>query len=404
MCVLFTLIHSGCRTTEAPAPTYAVRDSAGIEIVESLEPAWAEGHAWTVDTVPDLDISGQEDESLSRLGGARTLRDGRLILFNGGGCEILFYSHSGERLGGAGRCGKGPEEFEPFVNMWPWRADSTLVVDQLTRITLLSNDGKFGRIGPLRTSTEIPVPFIKGVLDNGSVVLAGLRNPAGRASPGMEVGQFTLGLLRKLDDAPQMLGTYPGPVFEYTDLGEGRLGRGSLAFSSSTQFASGGDQVFVGFPDRYEIQVHRSDGSLWRIMRRAVVPVHVEQGDIDWLMNRRLAEVERAEDQRLVRQAYRGLRHADVMPAFGPPVWPGGAEGGPALLVDEEANLWIFDHYRPGDYRNEWAVFAPNGVWQGTVALPQHLVPSEIGADHVIGSWVDETGFVHIRRYRLTKL
>jgi hypothetical protein len=91
------------------------------------------------------------------------------------------------------------------------------------------------------------------------------------------------------------------------------------------------------------------------------------------------------------------------MPTFGTPVWPGGADGGPAMLVDEEENLWIFQHYRPGEYRNDWTVFSSDGVWQGIISLPENLTPSQIGPDFVIGSWTDETGFVHIRRYRLIK-
>jgi hypothetical protein len=401
--LLTATLLGGCSAMDTPPSTYAVRDSAGIEIVENRAPAWGNDRVWTVDTIPDFDISGQEDESLSRLGGAHMLGDGRLMLFNGGECQILFYSLAGERLGSVGRCGEGPEDFEPFVKLWPWQGDSTLAVDQLTRVTVLSSHGVFGRIGALRSSVDIPIPLVIGVLEAGGAVVAGLRNPAGRASPGMEIGEFTLGLIHDLDEVPRTLGTYPGPVFEYTDMGGGRVGRGSLAFSSSTQFAAGGDRVFVGYPDRYEIQVYSSDGFLKQTLRRATTPVQVEQRDIDWLMNRRLAEVEGADAKRLVRQAYRDLRHADVMPAFGPPAWPGGAESGPALLPDLEGNLWVFEHYRPGEYRNEWAVFAPDGVWQGTVALPNHLVPSEIGADYVLGSWTDETGFVHIRRHQLNK-
>jgi hypothetical protein len=400
---LLTAIQVGaCRASEALPSTYTVRDSAGIEIVESRAPAW-EGRSWTIDTIPDFDISGQEDESLSRLGGARMLGNGRLIFFNGAECQILFYSEAGERVESVGRCGDGPEEFESYVGLWPWHADSILVVDPFARVTVLSSDGKVGRMGALGSSMDIPMPMVRGVLEDGAVVVAGLLNPAGRPSPGVEAGQFTLGLIRGLGEVPRTLGTYPGPVFEYIDLPDGSLGRGALPFSSSTQFAGGGSQIFVGFPDRYEIQVYNSDGSLKRVLRRASTPVAVEQRDIDWLMNRRLAEVERAEDKRLVRQAYRDIRHADLMPAFGRPTWPGGAEGGPVLLPDLEGNLWVFEHYRPGEYRNEWAVFAHDGVWQGTVTLPDHLVPSEIGADYVLGSWTDEIGFVHIRRHKLAK-
>jgi len=130
----------------------------------------------------------------------------------------------------------------------------------------------------------------------------------------------------------------------------------------------------------------------------------VEQRDVDWLMERRLREVEGAENQRTVRQAFRDLRHAERMPAFGPPTWPGGAEGGPAMLVDTDSNLWVFVHYRPGEYRNDWSVFSEDGVWLGTVTLPAHVRPSAIGEDKLLATWEDnQTGFVHVGRYRIVK-
>jgi hypothetical protein len=91
------------------------------------------------------------------------------------------------------------------------------------------------------------------------------------------------------------------------------------------------------------------------------------------------------------------------MPAFGVPVWPGGAAGGPAMIADAAGNLWVFAHYRPGEYRNQWTVFSPDGAWLGTVTLPDALTPSQIGPDFVLGQWVDDDEFVHVRRYRLIK-
>ena len=66
-------------------------------------------------------------------------------------------------------------------------------------------------------------------------------------------------------------------------------------------------------------------------------------------------------------------------------------------------NLWVFSHYRPGEYQNHWTVFSPDGVWGGTVTLPDGFRPSQIGNDFVIGRWTDDTGFVHVRQYGLIK-
>lgn len=396
------LVPTACGSAGEGDATFTVRDSAGIEIVENIGPAWQDGSAWRIDSIPSMDVNERDDDALHRIGSARILADGGLAFFNGGSCEVRFHGETGALVSSAGRCGEGPGEFEESARIWPWRGDSILVVDRLTRVTVLGRDGTHGRTTQLRTTTEMPLPMVRGVLADGTIVVGGLRNPAGRASPGIEAGETLVGLLAALDATPQLIGTFPGPVFEYTEF-NGSLGRGALAFSSSTQFASGDDRVYVGYPDRFEIHAHGTDGALKRIIRRTYSPVTVEQRDIDWLMERRLTQVEGEENQRAVRQAYRDIRHAPVMPTFGTPVWPGGADGGPAMLVDEEENLWIFQHYRPGEYRNDWTVFSSDGVWQGIISLPENLTPSQIGPDFVIGSWTDETGFVHIRRYRLIK-
>jgi hypothetical protein len=143
---------------------------------------------------------------------------------------------------------------------------------------------------------------------------------------------------------------------------------------------------------------------LERIVRRRFQAIDVTQADIDWLMERRLDEVEGADNRRIVRQAYGTLQHAETMPAFGTPIWTSGREaGGPDILPDAEGNLWVFEYYRPGEYRNHFSVFSPEGIWLGTVVLPEYFTPSQIGPDFVVGRWTDELGFVHVRRYRLIK-
>ena len=106
----------------------------------------------------------------------------------------------------------------------------------------------------------------------------------------------------------------------------------------------------------------------------------------------------------MVRRAFADLEYAEVMPAFGVPVWTSGREeGGPDMIVDDMGHLWVFEHYRPAAYANRFSVFAPSGAWLGRVELPAGLRPSQIGNDFVLGTWEDEIGFVHVRRHSLVK-
>jgi hypothetical protein len=393
---------SACDRAGVAADTYVARDSAGIRIVESSAPTWEAGEGWLVDSIPELDLSEADDDELHRVSSARVLSDGRIVFFNGGSCEVRFHAESGEHLHSSGRCGAGPGEFDGSASIWLWRGDSILVVDRLTRVTVLAQDGSHGRTLILQATSDMPLPLVRGVIQDGTLMLAGLRNPSGRMAPGIEAGQSSLALLDVLDGTPRPLGTFAGPIFEYTEY-NGSIGRGALAFSSATEFAAGERHVYAGFPDRFEIHAYDAEGELDRILRRAHTPVPVEQRDIDWLMERRVNQVEGEENKRVVRQAYRNLEHAKVMPAFGPPVWPGGSEGGPAMLADHDGNLWVFETYRPGEYRNEWTVFSTEGVWLGRVVLPARLTPAQVGRDFVLGRWVDSDGFAHIRKHALRK-
>ena len=73
------------------------------------------------------------------------------------------------------------------------------------------------------------------------------------------------------------------------------------------------------------------------------------------------------------------------------------------MVADAIGNLWVMDYYRPGEYQNNWSVFSREGVWQGTVALPDHFFPTQIGEDFLLGEIMDELNFYHIVRYRLNK-
>lgn len=402
---LACVVLHGCGDSFRDVPARVERDSAGVRIVENARPAWREGTGWFVDPSPSLDLSGASDDVLSRLAGPLDLGDGRLALYNGGSCEIRIYDGDGTLIVAFGSCGRGPGEFSEFGGIWPWPGDSLLVVDQLPRrLSVFGTDGILHRTMLAPRTAELPQPFVQGVLRDGTLLLSSSRNPAGRNSPGVERGDQVVALSRSDGQGHQLLGAFPGVAWVYTELGSGQLGRGRLTFSSSAQTAASATHGFVGLPDRYEITKYRRDGTIVQIVRRTVTPTEVAPGDIAWLMERRLAEVDDPDGQRLIRQAFRDLQHAEVMPSFGVPVWPDGlAEGGPALLADDAGYLWVFEHYRPGEYANRWSIFSPEGVWLGIVTLPDHLRPNQIGEDFVLGNWVDEAGYVHVRRHALER-
>lgn len=371
--VAVALLGAGCQGERPELVT--VRDSAGVRIVENRGPSWPANESWRVSSEPTFDLDSQDDDDLYRLASPRRLPDGRVAVYNGGSCEVRIYDETARLLEAWGRCGEGPGEFDALRGFWSWRGDSLLIVDQRpARVSIFDHTGRLGRTAMVPTDEDLPLPSVQGVLADGSLVLTGVRDPAGRPTPGVDTAQTTLAVAQSLDQPPTVLGIFTGVIWDYGEIG-GIFTRTRLPFSGSTRFAITPSQIVVGIPDGFELRTLSPTGDLISIARGAFDPTPVMPKDIDWLLQRRLGEVEGSEAQRAVRRAFRDLRHAEAMPAFGVPIWPGGAEGGPAMLADHDGNVWLFHHYRPGEYQNRWTVFSPDGVWLGAVTLPRGLRP-----------------------------
>src|SRR5690606_11814210 len=99
--------------TEAGSPErFAVRDSAGITIVESiLDRATPFCTVATEPTVTIGTTDGAPEYQLFRTFGAARLSDGRIAVVNQGSQELRFYDSDGLYLAASGGEGDGPGEF-----------------------------------------------------------------------------------------------------------------------------------------------------------------------------------------------------------------------------------------------------------------------------------------------------
>lgn len=58
-CLLATcFLASGCAEGSDVGTPGLLRDSAGIQVVESRAPAWREGQSWWVEVAPDYEFGG----------------------------------------------------------------------------------------------------------------------------------------------------------------------------------------------------------------------------------------------------------------------------------------------------------------------------------------------------------
>jgi len=111
--------------------------------------------------------------------------------------------------------------------------------------------------------------------------------------------------------------------------------------------------------------------------------------------------VEQPEVRATVRRLLRNIPSGATAPAFGWPTW--ARARGRAIDVDDEGNLWVVNHFLPGEELNRRTVIAADGTWLGNVDLPPTFAPTHIGGDFVLGTWTDSLDVEHVRLYRLIK-
>jgi hypothetical protein len=125
-------------------------------------------------------------------------------------------------------------------------------------------------------------------------------------------------------------------------------------------------------------------------------PQPVTAADVDPLIEEQVAalknEAARPGRRRLLSSIPRG-----TFPAFGAP------DAGPALLADDEGNLWVSEYARPGSDRNVRLVFDSTGAWLGSVELPSGFGPQHIGPDFILGKRRDSLDVEHVLLYPLRK-
>lgn len=376
-------------------PTVVRRDSAGIEIVESIDPVWAAGRGWEIDEDPMLDIGAleaAEEYELYRVVGAVRLSDGRIVVVNSGSHELRFYNGDGEFITAVGREGGGPGEFLGMDRVRRIRNDSLAVGDyRMGRVSIFDAHGAYGRSMPTEEATRRY--FIIGAFEDGEILLAGGLGLAGWTDGERGTGVVLDSLLyvtaRGSQIAGDTVGTFPaagryvttdGYVWSVTQIPFGEAA--VAAVGRSQWYFSDGRSFWYG-------QYTRS-GELERIVRFARPNRLVTQSDIDRYIQHLIANVS-AERQRYWRNRMRTTPFPEEMTAF------------ESFAVDAAENLWV-EEFRPDwdSIPHHW-VFDSSGVLLGSIALPPRLRAFDIGNDYVLGRWTDSLGIEHVRMHRLSK-
>ena len=401
---LLLLPLAACSSAGADAGKSAVRDSAGIEIVESTAPAWKEGEGWTVAARPSLDIGGDDAGPEGQLFGVRAAfrtGDGRVVVANSGTHQLRLYDGAGKHLASIGGQGEGPGEFKGMHWAGTGRADSILVWDGLSRrLSVFAPDGRFARsVSP--ASLKWMLPQVYGVLGDGSVVATAGTDFSQADSRREGERRDSVTYLRFAPDGGDLgaLGRFPGPELFVSRTERGVL-HDQVIFGRTFLVLPTADGFVTGDNDRFELRRHAPDGRVTRIVRRAHSAAAVTPEDLErfWAEQEEResgsgASGEMAAALAEMRREYRArATHRNTFPAY------------QGIKLDPEGNLWAREYRRPGSEGPErWSVFDPEGRWLGTVETPEGLAVLQVGRDFVLGLARDEDDVEHVRVHRLER-
>lgn len=390
-------VLAGCVGPGEPPPTATVRDSAGIEIVESPAPL-LEPEAWVVGPEPSLKIGAVDAEEpyvFTRVWDATRLPDGRLVVVDEMTMEIRIFDPDGVHLRTFGGGGNGPAEFggpafvetvdDSTIVMWDgghqrlswFRTEGTLV-DQVALGAPLSELGVF--------------PFRNGLVweidAEGRLLSTGPARP--ERTEGLRDSYRRIVLVDERGALHHDFGQVPSGQSFVIRLDRMSIGVGNPYAPSTRAALTSGGRVAIGSPEAWEVSVHGPTGEVERIVRAAVprLPVTPELEEAGLEQAREMAErspltLRQAED------AYDAIPLPDSVPAIASII-----AVGEELWVGRRLGRW----YDVGDYD----VLDVEGRWLTTVALPAEIERIlEIGEDYLVAHVQDELEVSYVTVYAI---
>lgn len=389
--VILAVASASCGR-DAPKGAYAVRDSAGVQIVFNPSAVQGDSACPVVDSLPAFTIGGADAEGpydIARVRGVLRLADGTVLVLNRATSELSSFDSAGRYLRSVGRKGSGPGEFQsPYQLLWYGR--DTLMVQDLgtSRVTLLGVDGRVYADVSLQGLLAGPVV---GRLPDGSL-LAATYSPVspGRPTSGRQRWPVRLVRVSKEGAVLDTLGVFPG-MENVMLTSEHGASAGPASFGRSTLFAMADSLVYVGDNDSYRVQVLAGGRRLVRIIEKTHPAVPVTAAMVDSEKARRARATTNPSSREVEEQMWAHDRMPATLPAYR------------NIAVDADGWLWVRPYSDAQEGTVLWDVFDASGRLRCAVALPATLAAREVGHDHFLGVVTDEDGVEQVRCYRLRR-
>ncbi len=347
-------------------------------------------------------------EGLSSVVGLRELSDGRIMVSDPLGQAIMIIDMGSGVADTIGRSGGGPGEYQRPGDLYPWRGDSTILVDLgNTRFTFVGPDGGFGESMPLMSQEGDMMRFVMpaGTDGLGNIYFQarsfGLQTP-GASGPPDSAYIARWNLWDKSSDTVVVLKTPERKM----QTGGGNVMIATIPFSPQDDWAVAWDgRVAVARSTDFHVEWIEPNGSAVRGAAVVYDAVKISQADKDeWLESRAnpsggmFIAIGGDGGTRTTTAPSRGARFEgpqiddDDWPEVKPPFSAG------AVSVTPEGNMWVRRHVKSGA-APEYDVFDAEGSRIYTIVLPQDSQLRGFGAEVVYITGSDEFDLQWLQRY-----
>ncbi|MEX0893086.1 MAG: hypothetical protein WEB88_13040 [Gemmatimonadota bacterium] len=386
-CLVCPLILAACAADAPVTADAAVRDSAGIRIVENGAPAGTV-RLGAEPVVVIGSVTGDEAYLFEQPRSPRLLADGGVAVGESRLHEIRFFAASGTHRFTVGGSGSGPGEFRTFSTLALLPGDTLVIGDSSTdRITWIGPDGTFIRAVADERSFFHPLP--DGRLLRSEDVSDGSGGSMGPARDSMALIAYRPG-----EPVEDSLATVLGDDYFVTmmRMGGSEAPRGlGLPYGRTRTTATIGDRIFTGDGERFEILVLDPDGRLREVWRRAWAPVpltdaHV-QAQLDMLSGSSPGL------SQLLMEPLADAPYRDHLAAYD------------RFVPTREGGLWARHQGMVGDSVVNWSVFSREGQWLGEVQTPPRFELEDVRGRRVLGVTRDEydVPFLHVHEVSLPR-
>jgi len=358
--------------------------------IHSAEPS-GEGDGvprWRLGAQPHLELGSRADEDeyvFASVRGALMLSGGEIVVADITAGTLLYFDEVGRLDTIAGGPGEGPGEFTQLFWVGECKRDSVFVYDARTvRLSVFSDSGEFVRSFPVAAPGGRPVDVPRCA--DGRLVARGVPTWSDAPAQGPWMPRVPI-FLNDLEGATDSI-VESFPYMEYV----GRGGRPiPPPLPAEVLFDFSGDDLLLGFSDRYEIGVFGVDGRPRAVFGLDLPRRRVTPEDADAIVSDLTASFEGETARRFEAFAYENM--PEVFPYFD------------RLLVASNGDIWVRRHPGPLDDPHQWDIFRGSGSYdyRGVVETPAQFDVLEVRGDVVLGLWPGEYGEDLVRSYPLVR-